>query len=84
MIFSSKIYRLEKGNNVSLYALNDNELNLYLHDKSLNLYRISTNFKMNCSFLNNSNHHKIIKLNDRHSCVCYGDDMVIVENEESI
>ena len=84
MIFSSKIYKIENGNNVSMYAPNKNELLLYLHNKSLNLYSISTNNKLNCTFLNKTNHHKIIQLNKNHSCICYGDDMRVVKNEEII
>ena len=62
MIFSSKIYKIESGKNVSTYAPNENELFLYLHNKTLNLYNISTNNKLNCVFINKTNHHKIIQL----------------------
>ena len=82
MIFSNKIYRLDSGKNISMYAISENELNLYLYKKSMNLYDISINNKLNCTFFNKSNHHKVIKLNNKHSCVCYGNEMMVIENEE--
>ena len=45
MIFSNKIYRLDSGKNISMYATSNNKLNLYLYKKSMNLYDISTNKK---------------------------------------
>jgi len=84
MTFSNKIFKLEKGKNVFLFPQTDGSIELYLFDKSLNFYSFSTEFKPNCIFLNKFNLHKIIKLNSNHSCVCYGEEMTIIKNEEIV
>ena len=84
LIFSSKIYKLETGKNISLFSETENNLNAFLFNKSMNLYNISTNNKINCTFLKKFNYHKIIKLNHNHSCICYGNDMTIYKNEDIV
>lgn len=69
MIFSDKIFKIIDGENVSLYAKEDDELNLYIFDKSLKFYRISTNLNRNCVFSKNLNYNKIIQLNKNNLCV---------------
>lgn len=69
MIFSDKIFKIIDGENVSLYAEEDDKLNLYIFDKSLKYYRISTNLNRNCVFSKNFNYNKIIQLNQDNLCV---------------
>lgn len=69
MIFSDKIFKIVSGKNLSVYANNSNELNLYIYDKMLKLYKISINSNMKCVFYKSFNYEKIIQL-DSNFCIC--------------
>lgn len=69
MIFSSKIFKITNGKDITLFAENNNELNLYIYDKSLKYYQISTILNRNCVFCKNFNYKKIIQLNSNSLCL---------------
>lgn len=70
MIFSKKIFKIVDGQNPSLFAINNNVLNLYIFNKSLRKYDILLNSNRNCVFCKNYNYKKIIQLNQNSLCPC--------------
>lgn len=69
MIFSDKIYKITSGENVSLYADENDRMNLYIFNKSLKNYQISTILNRNCVFCKDYNYSKIIQINTNTICV---------------
>lgn len=69
MIFSDKIYKITSGENVSLYAEENDKMNLYILNKSLKNYQISTILNRNCVFCKDYSYSKIIQLNTNTICV---------------
>ena len=84
MIFSNKIFKIDNGINITLYANNADELLIFLYNKSLNLYQFNTKSKEYCAFLKKYNYKKMIKLNQEYICICHGEDIQIIKNEENI
>lgn len=82
MIFSNKIHKIIDGENVSLFSTNGNELNLYILNKSLKMYIISTNSNLNCVFSNNYNGQKIIELNDNFIAIGSNDFITIMNKND--
>lgn len=68
MIFSDKIYKIIDGKNVTLFAKDNSTLNIYLYNKSLKMYEISTILNRNCVFSKSYNFKKIIQLNNTLFC----------------
>ena len=83
MIFSSKIYKINSGKNVTLFQNEDNKLRLYLFDKSLKLYDILLNKSKNCVFINQFNYKKIIQLNTETICPC-NNGYISLNNENNL
>jgi hypothetical protein len=81
MIFSNKIYKIESGNNPSLY-INNEYVYMSFYNKSLVLYTYSKNNLLNCVFYKKYNYQKLIKINDKQSCICYNNEMRIINNED--
>lgn len=81
MIFSNKIYKLEDGLNHSM-LINDDKLFISFYYKSTNLYAFSLNNLLNCVFSKCYNYHKLIKINNNQTCLCFNNDMRIVNNNE--
>ena len=80
MIFSNKIYKINSGSNVTLFA-NDNEtMFLYLFNKTLKKYQISLINKANCVFLKEYNYKKIIQLNSDKLCPCSNEFITITKS----
>ncbi len=70
MIFSNKIFKINDGINPTLFAKDNNTLNLYLFNKSLRKYEIQLKNNKNCVFVNEFNYKKIIQLNHDTCCTC--------------
>jgi hypothetical protein len=70
MIFSNKIYKINDGQNPTLFQQDKDTLNLFLYNKSLKKYKISTNNKKNCVFSDEYNYKKIIQLSNTAYCPC--------------
>ena len=79
MIFSDKIYKINNGQNATLFANNASELNLFLFDKTLKLYKISLINNRSCVFYNEYNYEKIIQINKENYCVCSNDFLTIID-----
>lgn len=69
MIFSSKIYKIVDGKNISLFADENDKLNLFIFNKSMKYYQISIISDRNCVFIKNYNYEKIIQLNSNSFCL---------------
>lgn len=82
MIFSDKIYKINSGTNVSLYAKDNNTLLLYLFDKTLKSYDILINSDKKCVFSNIYEYKKIIKLNQNHICPCSNSFITLCQESE--
>lgn len=82
MTFSSKIYKLIDGKNISLFSSNQNEINLYIFDKSTKKYSISENLNKKCVFLKSYSYDKIIELNDKKFAVCCNDFITIAGEDD--
>lgn len=83
MIFSNKVYKIIDGENVSLFAQDENSLFLYIYDKSLKKYRISENLNKNCVFCKNYNYKKIIQLDINNLAAC-SNGYITITNENEI
>lgn len=82
MIFSDKIYKIIDGENVSLFSTDNNKLNLYILNKSMKKYIISTNLNANCVFCDNFNGQKIIELNDNFIAIGSNDFITIINKND--
>lgn len=82
MIFSDKIFKITSGGNVSLFATENNKMNLYIFDKSLKNYQISTILDRNCVFSKNYNYSKIIQLNSNTICVASNGYITLLNNND--
>jgi len=82
MIFSNKIYKIINGQNATLFAKDENILNLYLFDKTLRKYEISLKDNKNCVFINESNYEKIMQLNENNYCVCSNGYLTVTNETE--
>jgi hypothetical protein len=82
MIFSDKIYKIIDGQNATLFARNENVLNLYIFNKTLKKYEISLKDNKNCVFINEHNYEKIIQLNNNHYCICSNDYLTVINETE--
>ena len=82
MIFSDKIYKINSGTNVSLYAKDNNTLLLYLFDKTLKSYDILINSDKKCVFSNIYEYKKIIKLNQNHIGPCSNSFITLCQESE--
>ena len=82
MIFSDKIYKINSGTNVSLYAKDVNTLSLFLLDKTLKTYDILINSDKKCVFSNMYQYKKIIKLNQKQVCPCSNSFITLCDESE--
>lgn len=82
MIFSDKIFKITSGENASLFATENNKMNLYIFDKSLKNYQISTILDRNCVFYKNYNYSKIIQLNSNTICVASNGYITLLNNND--
>ena len=83
MIFSKNIFKILSGKNISLYAESESSLNIFIHNKSLKKYKISTVFNRDCVFLKEYNYSKIIQLNPTTLSIA-GNGFISIANEEDI
>lgn len=83
MIFSNKIFKIVNGENVSLYPENEESLILYINDKILKKYRISTISNRNCVFIRSYNYKKIIQINNEKLGIA-SNGYITIETEENI
>lgn len=79
MIFSNKIYKIIDGQNVSLSAESESALNLYIYNKSLKKYQISTISERSCVFCKEFNGQKIIKLSNGKVAIASNDFITITD-----
>ena len=79
MIFSNKFYKIENGNNPSL-DINKDDIFVYLFNKTLNLYQFSRFSNPFCTFINNNNAQKVIKLNHKYTCLFRNDNITIYKD----
>lgn len=79
MIFSNKIYKIIDGQNVSLSTENENTLNLYIYNKSLKKYQISTISEKICVFCKEFNGQKIIELSNNKIAIASNDFITITD-----
>ena len=70
MIFSENIQKIVSGENATLFAKNENTLNLYIYSNSLKKYDISIKINRNCVFSKMYNYKKIVKINQDTICPC--------------
>ena len=70
MIFSNKIFKINDGKNPTLFQSDDNNLTLFIFNKTLKQYNIPTNNKINCVFLKEFSYKKIIQITDNIYCPC--------------
>lgn len=70
MIFSEKIQKIIDGENATLFAKDENTLNLYICNNPLKKYDISIKINKNCVFSKMYNYKKIVKLNQNTICPC--------------
>lgn len=70
MIFSKKIYKIESGTNISMFAQDQNNLSIYLYSTNLKKYNISLSDEKKFIFVKSFNYSKVIKLNQTAFCPC--------------
>ena len=70
MIFFYFLYKIESGTNISMFAENQNNLNIYLYSTNLKKYNISLTNEKKLTFIKSFNYSKIIKLNQTAFCPC--------------
>lgn len=82
MIFSDKIFKIVDGKNATLYKNNQDELNLYIFDKSMKKYVISEISNRNCVFSKILKYDKVMELDDNLLAVCCNDFITIIGANE--
>ena len=83
MIFSNKISKISSGKNLSMYATNSGEMELYLFNKKVQKKIITFSNIVKCSSTNNNySYNHITKLNDNFLCACFDDNMSVIKNDE--
>lgn len=83
MIFSKNIYKLASGKNVSFFPISDNKYEMYVFNKMTAKKMIEifgVNYARSTDLKQKYNYHKIIKLNETHSAVCFDKNISIIEN----
>ena len=82
MIFSNKIYKISSGSNVSLFANENNNLDLYLFNKNIKKYNLIYSNILKCLKTDTElSYNAVIPLNDNYICVCFDNNMTVLTNE---
>lgn len=84
MIFLSQINKILSGNNLSLFAISDNQMELFIFNNGVtkNLINFDSN-KIKCTPTNNKyNYNKVSKINDTFLCLCFDDNISVIKNEK--
>lgn len=82
MIFSDKIFKIISGDNVSLYATSNEDVYLYLYNKSTKKYKILINSNRNCVFYDNYNAQKVIELGNNILAIGSNDYITIMDKND--
>ena len=74
MIFSNKIYKIASGKNVSFYPISEQKCEMFVFNKvtakkMIELFGV--NFARCTDLKQKYNYHKLIKINETHSAVCF-------------
>lgn len=84
MIFSNKLNKIPSGRNISLFAKSANDYEMFIFTNLCQKKNLSINQILRCINTNDTfNYNKIIKLNSNHLCVCFDDNMSIINNDEN-
>lgn len=83
MIFSNKINKIPSGSNLSLYATSSTDFDMFIFTNLSQKKNLSITQILRCINTNKTyNYNKVIKLNSNHLCVCFDNNMSIINNDE--
>lgn len=82
MIFSSKLNKISSGKNISLYAIDQNNFDMYIFNKNTQKKNLTYSNILKCTSTDEYfNYNYLCKLENNFICVCLNDNMSIIKND---
>ena len=84
MIFSRNLNKISSGNNISLFAISNDEFEFYVFNKNIKKKKIIYTSPLKCLSTDESfSYNYLCKLENNFICICHDDNMSISKYEQN-